>query len=223
MRISGLDAYEGLDDGGRRVVVFSGALVGPSWVSIGHILETHAFTFSIVRLGRPYFVTDDSSQLRQVLQLLWSVSKQSSRDEVFVQEDGFLVSEIPRRFDPRVLIAPAALLAVVTAIGATSLIEPKQEQTIEVLEMTCALEMRESEFATWLKEKIFEREQTSAKQLVIQTDIGVINLTIEQTLGSTQLISGTFGCDDGRSITLQFRTDEKQGGGFVELGPKLDP
>jgi hypothetical protein len=223
MRIDGLDAYEALDDGGGRVVVFGGALIGPSWVSIGHVLEAHDFTFSIVSLGRPYLIADDSSQLRSLLQLLWSVSKRSSRDEVFVPDEGFLLSEIPRRFDLRVLIAPAALLAVVIALGTSSLIAPQEEKSIEVLPITCALEMNESEFEAWLKEQIFERDQTSAKQLVIQTEMGLINLTIEQTLGSAQLIRGTFGCDDGRSITLQFRTDEKQGGGFVELGPKLDP
>ncbi len=222
LKISGLDAYEALSGGGNSVLVFSGAVIGPSWVSIGHVLETHDLRFSIVSLGRPYFVADDSSQLRSVLEVLWLVSKQSSRDEVFVKGEGFLVSQIRKRFDARVLIAPAALLAFVLTIG-FGLGESEQESIEEVLPLTCALELSDKEFASWLKDQIFSREQTKANQLVIQTEMGVINLTVEQTLGSTQLISGTFGCEDGRSISLQFRTDAQQGGGFVELGPRLDP
>jgi hypothetical protein len=223
LKIRGLDVYEAIRETGDRVLIFSGAVIGPGWPSIHYVLETAKISFSIVDLGKPYFVAADSSQLREVLGSLWLVSKHGVRDEVFVNGEGFLSTELRKRFDARVLIAPIALLVFMVPIGASYLIQPEDKTTQEAKALTCALDLSDSEFQVWLKEQIVMREQTPAKQLVIQTELGVINLTVEQTLGSTQLISGTLECQDGRSIDLQFRTDAQSGGGFLDLGQELDP
>jgi hypothetical protein len=223
LKISGLDAYQATGEAGQATLVFSGAAAGPSWVSIGQILESSDVGFSLVTLSRPYFVVDDSSEVRQLLEGILPVSRQSVREEVFVEGQGFLVSVLPKKFDARLLIAPISVLVGTMAFAFWILGKPAQSPDSAVIPLACAIDMTQAEFASWLQEQILTTDESVADQLVIRTELGIIDLTIEQTLGSTQLMSGAFSCEDGRSTTLQFRTDSEQAGSFVDLGQGLDP
>jgi len=225
LRVPGLETYEAIANRDTRVLIFSGSLLGPSWASIGRLLEIHELQFSIVQLGRPYLLAKDTPRLRSLLHLARSVSRISHRDEVFIKDEGFLESKLRKKFDLRVLIAPALALIATVALGANFLREPVpvQDTQLQPTIISCALEMTGREFTLWLGEQISTREAVSTNQLVIQTDLGVIELAVDQALGSTLFMRGSFSCDDGRSKHLKFRTDALQRGYIVEIGPGLDP
>ena len=223
--IRGIDAYLSLDKAGTSQLVFSGSWLGPSWINVAHVLDMHEVKFSVLLLGRPYLVAEDSGTLRRILSHVTSAAKQSIRDEVFIEGEGFVVSGMKKSIDVTVLIAPAIVLSisVILAANTFSSSAPTQENLPQEDPLSCAIDMSDSEFSSWIRQQLVSRDKTPASKLLVQTEMGVINLTVEQTIGSTQLMTGTVGCDDGRSRTLKFRTDTKDGGGFVELEPRLDP
>jgi len=225
IKIVGLVAHQAQDECGNRLIVFSGALLGTSWVGVGHILELHNTEFKIIALGRPYFVAPDSNQLRGVLEVVASASKRSRREEVFIKDMGFLVSELRRSFDARALIAPALLLLLTLGLAANQYFDsaPLEEPKPETKNFSCALDMGELDFRAWLKGKISNREASPAKTSEIKTDLGEITLVIEQAIGATQFVTGALSCEDGRSKKFQFRTDSQPGRGLVDLGSSLDP
>ena len=110
-------------------------------------------------------------------------------------------------------------LATSQQLEPVALEDPEPEATL----LTCALDMVESEFNSWLKTQISGREVSSARTFVIRTDLGEINMEIEQSLGSTQFVTGVFNCEDNRSKRFQFRTDSQPGRALVDLGSSLDP
>jgi hypothetical protein len=98
-----------------------------------------------------------------------------------------------------------------------------QVENIEpTIEINCALDLTESEFQSWFNNKV-ENGNTEGSELVIQSDLGLLILQIEQSLGSTQLVNARIECQDGRAQDYRFRTDSQRGGDLVELGEKLDP
>lgn len=220
----GLEAYEAIDGRGSELLIFSGRVFGPNWVSIGYALEQSGIRYELLHLGRTFFLVNDTQELRKLLGEMKSASRKSSRDEIFVQDIGFMASDVRRKFDSRVLIAPALILGVTVSV---SLFQPsdsgiKPEDTEPTIRISCALDLAEVEFEVWLQDQI-EKASTEAGQLVIATDLGIVNLEVRQALGSTLLIHGSLTCQDGRSRDLQFRTDSLQGGSLVELGERLDP
>jgi hypothetical protein len=225
VRIKGLSAYQAQDDRGRKLIVLSGALLGTSWAAIGNALESQSIEFTIMTLGRPHLLAVDTSQLRSVLEDIELASKRSRSDEVFVKDVGFLVSGLSRKFDVRALIAPALLLLLTLGLATSQQLEPValEDPEPEATLLTCALDMVESEFNSWLKTQISGREVSSARTFVIRTDLGEINMEIEQSLGSTQFVTGVFNCEDNRSKRFQFRTDSQPGRALVDLGSSLDP
>ena len=223
--IRGIDAYLSLEKEGSSQLVFSGSWLGPSWINIAHVLDMHEVKFSVFMLGRPYLVAEDSGNLRSILSHMTSAAKRSIRDEVFIEGEGFVVSGMKKGIDVSALIAPAIVLSISVILAANTFFSspPNQENLPQEDPLSCALDMSDSGFSSWIRQQLVSRDKTPASQLLVQTEIGVINLTVEQTIGSTQLMTGTVGCDDGRSRTLKFRTDTQDGGGFLELEPRLDP
>jgi hypothetical protein len=224
LRIKGLKVFEAVDEQGSKLLIFCGGAIGPNWVSIGFVLEQHGIKHDLLTLGRTYFLAKDSLELRKLLGQIQDASKASARQEVFIQDVGFLASDLQKKFDPRVLIAPALIFGATIALSLLQFSSPKIELADAELEpqITCALDLTAAEFRTWLKEQ-FSSSESKSGQLVVQTDLGTVSLTVEQTLGSTQLINGNLDCLDGRSQRLQFRTDSQKEGDLVELGERLDP
>lgn len=223
LKMRGLEVYEALDGEGSKMLIFRGGVVGPSWVSIGFLLEKCAIQHCILTLGRPYFMASDSRELRQFFGEIVSASKRSFREEVFVPGVGFMFSELRKKFDPRVLIAPALILGVTVVVSIFQVSKPEAElQSVEPPRIvTCALDLNEGEFHLWLRDKLVAADFSSG-EITIQTELGTVSVRVAQALGSTQLIHGTLNCEDGRIQKLKFRTDSQSGGGLVELGKELD-
>jgi hypothetical protein len=227
LRIRGIEAHQAIDNHGQKLLIFTGGFLGTSWASIGFTLEQHQIRYTITSLGRPYFVCPDTQELRELLVVIPSASRASARAEILIQDVGFVKSELERKFDYRVLIAPLIILVLTLAFGSSQVQrskvheEPEQEQPLAA--MSCALDLEKAEFGSWLTGQLAKRKLDASSQLAIQTDLGEIAIEVEQFLGSTQLIRGTVACEDGRATSLQFRTDSQQPGELIELGEKLDP
>ena len=225
LKLRGIEAYEAIEGRGNKLLVFSGGLLGPSWASVGFMLEQHQVPHAITMLGKPYFVSADTRELRKILSLMPLMSRTSAREEILIQDVGFLQSELEKKFDFRVLIAPLVILLLTLGFGSfqSSKPEPQQPVGVESAQPSCALDLEGGEFGSWLKLQLFENKLATASQLAIQTELGKLTIEIDQVLGSTQLIDGTLSCDDGRTHSFQFRSDSQQVGDLVELGERLDP
>jgi hypothetical protein len=225
LKLRGIEAYEATDSRGNKLLVVSGGLPGPSWASVGHMLEQHQVPHTITMLGKPYFLSADTRELRKVLSLMPLISRTSAREEIFVQDVGFLQSELKKKFDFRVLIAPLVILILSLGFALFQTPKPATQTAQEdpTRKLSCALELGEAEFHSWLKMQLSENKLATASQLAIQTELGTLTLEIDQVLGSTQLIDGTLSCDDGRTDLFQFRSDSQQVGDLFELGERLDP
>ena len=223
-KIQGLEVYEALDGRGLRLLIFCGGALGPNWVSIAYLLEQQGQKYSLLDLGKTFLVSPDTHELRLLLSQVMQLTRASAQEEVFVQDVGFLTSDLPKKFDPRPLIAPAVILIITAMIWFLQFLRPlAQVENIEpTIEINCALDLTESEFQSWFNNKV-ENGNTEGSELVIQSDLGLLILQIEQSLGSTQLVNARIECQDGRAQDYRFRTDSQRGGDLVELGEKLDP
>lgn len=225
LRAAGLEVYQATDRRGSELLIFCGAVLGPSWVSMSYILELHGITHSRIVIGNTYFSSEDTEELRELLKVMLHISRQSFREEVFIQDVGFLSSEVKKKFDLRVLLAPATICLITVVIAATLAWQPVAESAKEEPKtlISCALDLADIEFRSWLEDQLSSMRRQQTGQIVIETQLGIVTLEIGQALGSTQLVTGTLNCQDGRSIELAFRTDSQTGGELVEIGQRLNP
>lgn len=223
LRIWGLEVYEAIDERGDNLLILSGGVIGPSWAGIGFVLEEFQIKHHHLSLGKTYILSPDTAELRSLLKQLHGLAKTSAQKEIFVPDVGFLVSDLAKKFDARVLIAPAIILACTLAVWhfQSGREVPEVEAIEPIGSISCALDLPEAEFQAWFKDQ-FENADKKVNELVIQSDLAIVNLQFVQSLGSTQLVNAEVQCQDGRAQKLQFRTDSQRGGDLVELGQRLD-
>lgn len=178
----------------------------------------------MLALGKTYFLSPDTQELRLFLGQVHRFSRASVREEVFIQDVGFLISDLPKKFDVRTLIAPSLILGVTLLVWSSLFSSPMLEvESVEpTISISCALDFTETEFRDWFKDQV-RNASTEGSELIIQSDLGLVTIQIEQSLGSTQLINARVECPDGRTQSYQFRTDSKKDGDLIELGERLDP
>jgi hypothetical protein len=90
-------------------------------------------------------------------------------------------------------------------------------------EISCAFDLSDGEFRDWVAESLEGRSSTSPAEVLVQSELGTLTLEIQQTLGSTQSVTGQIHCDDGRSKRLHYRLDASANGNLVEIGQELNP
>lgn len=224
LKIRGLEVHEAIDSQGSKLLIFCGGLLGPNWASVGFLLEQQGIKHSLLNLGKTYFLSTDSRELRLFLGQVHQHSRASIREEVFIQNVGFLSSEIKKKFDVRTLIAPSLFLGAILMFWSIQISSPELEaESVEPsISISCALDFAESEFRDWFSRQI-PNSMAHGSELVIQSDLGLATIQIAQSLGSTQLINARVECQDGRTQSYQFRTDSQKGGDLIELGERLDP
>jgi hypothetical protein len=169
-------------------------------------------------------VTGDSASTREVLQSSNASANQCAREQILVPDVGFVNAGIRKRFEPRVVIGPAliAVASLALVFVPTVLPESPEKVQLETQEVDCALDLSPAEIEKWIASSMGESALSSGEVLV-QSKLGDLSIEIEQTIGSTQSVTGSIRCDDGRSKTLHYRLDASANGSLVELGQKLDP
>lgn len=219
----GLLVYCAHDQTGAKLLL-RGKIVGPTWVAISILLELSDIEYELIEVGRIWLLAPDSEPTRLVLEKLNTEAKQNAREFVLVPDVGFVSAGVKGRFEISTLIGPIAIaiLSLGLPIFAAALPERTQEPTVEE-QITCVLDLPANELRDWVVASISNRNAGSRAQINVSSDSGVLNLEIEQTLGSTQSVIGFVECPDGRSKQLHYRLDSSANGRLIELGQKLNP
>jgi len=220
--VKGINAILAIDQSANPLLLLRGKVSGPSWPSIADHLDQSGIEYSLIDAGRIWIVTADSPATHSMLELLTKRARQSAQEQVLVPDVGFISAGRKKRFEPRVVIGPVVLAVVSLALALVPALQPESTAipVAEIPEATCALDLVDAELERWIASSI---ESSSSGEVLVQSRLGLLSLQIEQTLGSTQSVTGSIKCQDGRFKSLHFRLDASASGALVELGQELDP
>jgi hypothetical protein len=221
---SGLRVILAKDRAANSLLLVRGKIYGPAWPSIADLLEQSGIEYSLIDAGKTWLVAADSSITREVLQQSANRARQSANEQILVPDVGFVSAGRKRKFELRSLIGPALLALFSLGLALVPSITPTitQQAEVESPEVACALDLDDSEIENWIASSV-DSVATSSGEFMLESKLGILRLEIQQTLGSTQSVTGSINCDDGRSKHLHFRLDASANGALVELGQKLDP
>lgn len=223
LRIRGLVVFQAVDANAARLLLIRGKFFGPSWPSIATVLDQSGIEKRILEIGAHWVIAPDQESVREVLHQASALSKQSHAESVLVPGQGFVPSVLEKKFDTRVFAGPIALLifSIILAVALQPTPTDKEQAVEQAPSIVCALDLAPQELNAWIAMTISSEGKSGS--VVIQTDRGLLNLEVEQILGSTQSVSGYLECQDGRTRDLQYRLDSSSTGAMVELGEKLNP
>lgn len=217
--------YQAHDQLGSEYLLIRGKTLGPSWPTIAKVFDESQIEYSLIELGSIWIVSADGQKTRQILSGLNKLVKQSASQEVLVPEVGFLSAGIKKRFEPRILAGPVVIGIVSLGLFLVPAVVPEEkplDQSAQ-LEISCALDLSAEELKNWVATSLEDRETASSAEVLVQSTLGALSLKIQQTLGSTQSVTGKVECEDGRSKQLHYRLDASTNGSLVEIGQKLNP
>lgn len=220
-----LRIYLAQDQLGSEFLFVRGKIVGPSWPTIAKVFDDSQIEFALVEAGGIWLVAPDLERVRQLLSGLNKLAKRSFSEEVHVPEVGFVSAGIKKRFELRTLLGPVSIAALSMGLFLVPAMVPDQEslEQSKPAEISCALDLSAGEFHEWVAASLEGRSSISSAEVLVQSEIGTLTLEIQQTLGSTQSVTGQAECEDGRSKRLHYRLDTSANGNLVEIGQELNP
>lgn len=220
-----LRVYQVQDQLGSEFLLVRGKTLGPSWPTIAKVFDESQLEYALVEAGSIWLVVPDLERVRQLLSCLNKLAKQSASEEVLVPEVGFVSAGVRKRFDLRTLFGPVSIALLSMGLFLVPAIVPKQEslEQSKPAEISCALDLPAGEFHEWVAVSLAGRSSTSSAEVLVQSELGTLTLEIQQTLGSTQSVTGKAECEDGRSKKLHYRLDASANGKLVEIGQELNP
>jgi hypothetical protein len=223
--IKGLRVFLAKDQSSNSLLVLRGKIFGPSWPSIAAHLEHSDIEYSIIEAGRNWIVTFDHSTTRATLQASMTQARRSFREQVLLPDVGFVNAGIKKSFEPRILIGPVVVAVVSLSLAVVPKLLPKPSDKAELKtpEVSCALDLANHQIEDWITSSIDSTPSTASGEILVQSKLGVLSIKIMQTIGSTQSVTGSIRCDDGRSKDLHYRLDASTNGSLVQLSQKLDP
>jgi hypothetical protein len=220
--VKGINAILAFDQSANPLLLLRGKVSGPSWPSMADHLDRSGIEYSLIDAGKIWIVTADTPATHSMLELLTKLARQSAQEQVLVSDVGFVSAGRKKRFEPRLVIGPVVLAVVSLALALVPAVQPESTAipVAEIPEATCALDLVDGELEKWIASSI---ESSSSEEVLVQSRLGLLRLEIEQTLGSTQSVTGSIKCQDGRFKSLHFRLDASASGALVDLGQELDP
>jgi hypothetical protein len=189
------------------------------------VLDESQIEYALIEAGNIWLVAPDSERVRQVLFGINKLAKHSVSEEVLVPEVGFVAAGIKKRLEIRNLLGPVivALLSMGLFIVPTLIPEQEALEQPKQVEISCVLDLPADEFNKWVAESFEGRGTSNAAEVQVQSELGTLTLEVQQTLGSTQSVTGQAECEDGRSKKLHYRLDTSANGNLVEIGQELNP
>jgi hypothetical protein len=220
-----LRVYLAQDQLGSEFLFIRGTILGPSWPTIAKVFDDSQIEYALVEAGSIWLVAPDLGRVRQLLLGLTKLAKQSVSEEVHVPEVGFVSAGIKKRFELRTLLGPVSIAVLSMGLFLVPAMVPEQEslEQSKPAEISCALDLSAGEFRDWVAESLEGRSSISSAEVLVQSELGTLTLEIQQTLGSTQSVTGQVECQDGRSKKLHYRLDTSANGNLVEIGQELNP
>jgi hypothetical protein len=220
-----LRVYLAQDQIGSEFLFIRGTILGPSWPTIAKVFDDSQIEYALVEAGSIWLVAPDLGRVRQLLLGLTKLAKQSVSEEVHVPEVGFVSAGIKKRFELRTLLGPLSIAVLSMGLFLVPAIVPEQEslEQSKPAEISCAFDLSDGEFRDWVAESLEGRSSIRSAEVLVQSELGTLTLEIQQTLGSTQSVTGQAECEDGRSKKLHYRLDTSANGNLVEIGQELNP
>jgi hypothetical protein len=220
-----LSVFLAKDPTRNTLLVFRGKVLGLSWPAIAEQLEQAGIEYSLVEAGKTWLVIADSPSNRETLQEMATRARECIREQVLVADVGFVTAGKNKRFEPRVLIGPAlvALMSLALVMIPASSTKSTEQTAVETPEATCALDLLDGELESWIASSIDLSSSSTSGKVIVDSKLGLLSLEIQQTIGSTQSVTGSIQCEDGREKSLHYRLDVSANGKLVELSQRLDP
>ncbi|KGA15147.1 hypothetical protein GM51_15540 [freshwater metagenome] len=220
-----LRVYLAQDQLGSEFLFIRGRILGPSWPTIAKVFDESQIEYSLIEVGSIWLVAPDLERVRQLLLGLTKLAKQSVSEEVHVPEVGFVSAGIKKRFELLTLLGPVLIALLSMGLFLVPAMVPEQEslEQSKPAEISCALDLSAGELRDWVAASLEGRGPTSSAEVLVQSELGTLTLEIQQTLGSTQSVTGQIDCEDGRSKRLHYRLDASANGNLVEIGQELNP
>ena len=225
LSVQGLRIHQTQDQLGSELLLIRGKVLGPSWPTIAKVLDEAQIDYTLIEAGKLWLLAQDGERIRGIVSGLNQQAKQSASQEVLVPEVGFVSAGIKKRFDTRNLLGPVTIGLVSLGLFLVPAVVPDEEpiEQSAQLEISCALDLSADEIKDWVATSLEDLEAASSAEVLVQSKLGALSLKIQQTLGSTQSVTGKIECDDGRSKQLHYRLDTSANGSLVEIGQKLNP
>ena len=223
--IPGLKVFLANDHSANSLLIVRGNVWGPSWPALTTQLEQSGIEHSLIEAGKTWLVVLDSTHTRSVLHESRDRANLSAREQVMVPEVGFVSAGVKKRFEPRLIVGPAAVALVSVGLSFLSalLAEESEQAVVEDTAVTCALDLPDRLLREWIASTLDSASPNGSGELLAQSNLGLLKLETQQVIGSTQSVRGFIECQDGRQMQLHYRLDRSADGSFVELGQKLDP
>ena len=206
---------------GESLLLIRGSGFGPTWANLANIFEGSGQVVKILRVGEYWVCIQDCFECRELIRLVSAQVTADSRTKILVPDVGFVESNQKRKIDPRHIAIPAIFLVSTMALGAWLNIDVPEDKSLGVEEeaISCALDLKPQEFEGWLMQQLTKSLNAESRDLVAQTELGLLNIRIDEQIGSTQKISGHLECPDGRSQAFEYRGDNTNLGKLMPLGP----
>jgi hypothetical protein len=134
---------------------------------------------------------------------------------------GFVELESKPRPNVKLLALPLFSIVCVVSLGIFWGSSQQESQSVEVAPLvgTCIVDLGPAEFENWLSQTLDSEESLSwGLELQKQTELGQLNIIVENTIGSAAKVTGVAVCFDGRERLVNHRIDTSGEGAVFELG-----
>jgi len=222
LKLRGIDATCLTNQRGDCLLLVSNVSYGPSWVQIHSCLQHLVPTPTLITLGNaPSVLIADSSIARELLGRLFESSNFSRGRQVHLEGVGFVELESKPRPNVKLLALPLFSIVCVVSLG---ILWGNSEQTGQSMDValamdTCVVDLSPAEFENWLSQTLDSEESLSGGlELQKQTELGQLNIVVENTIGSAAKVAGMAVCSDGRERMVNHRIDTSGVGAVFELG-----
>jgi hypothetical protein len=152
---------------------------------------------------------------------LFESSNFSRGRQVHLEGVGFVELESKPRPNVKLLALPLFSIVCVVSLG---ILWGNSEQTGQSMDValamdTCVVDLSPAEFENWLSQTLDSEESLSGGlELQKQTELGQLNIVVENTIGSAAKVAGMAVCSDGRERLVNHRIDTSGVGAVFELG-----
>jgi len=206
---------------GENLLLVRGNGFGPTWANLANNFEGSGQVVKILRVGEYWVCVLDCFECRELIRMVSAQVTADSKTKILVPDVGFVESNQKRKIDPRHIAIPAIVLVSSIALGAWLNLDAPEDISLGVEEeaISCALDLKPQEFEGWITQQLTKSLNADSRELVSQTELGLLNVRIDQQIGSTQKISAHIECPDGRSQAFDYRGDNTNLGKLMPLGP----
>jgi hypothetical protein len=222
LKIRGVDATCLTNQRGDCLLLVSNVFYGPSWVQIFKSLEHLVPSPALITHGKtPAVLVADSSIARELVGGLFENANASRGKQVHLEGIGFVELESKPKPDLKPLALPLASIVCVVALGIFwgGSQQKKQSVVAAAVVDTCVVDLNPADFENWLSETLNSEVTLGAGiELQRQTELGQLNIVVENTIGSAAKVTGVAVCADGRERLVNHRIDTSGEGAVFELG-----